>query len=183
MGIAIRKVPSWGWIGVGTTERGVAKVVLPQETKQAVKRKLLPFENDSAQTLAEQCADLLVRYLQGEPTDLSVVPIDWTAVPQKARLILQTLQQTVMRGQTVSYGELAHRCGLPKAARLVGWAMANNPVPLLIPCHRVVRSNGSLGGFSGGVALKQRLLLLEQVKGSALSCKEVNSNDALCLSH
>ncbi len=183
MGIAIRKVPSWGWIGVGTTERGVGKVVLPQETKEAVKRNFLTFDDGSAQTLAEQCVDLLARYLRGEPVDLSVVPIDWTVVPPKARPILQTLRQTVMRGQTVSYGELARRCGLPKAARLVGWAMATNPVPLLIPCHRVIRSDGSLGGFSGGVALKQRLLSLEQEKDSALSREEVRSNDAICLSY
>ncbi|MFA0746031.1 MAG: hypothetical protein LASZOEIN_002845, partial [Candidatus Fervidibacter sp.] len=56
----------------------------------------------------------------------------------------------------------ARRCGMSRAARLVGQAMAKNPVPILVPCHRVIRSDGSLGGFSSGITLKRKLLDLEQ---------------------
>ncbi len=174
MGWAIRKVTNWGWVGVGTTANGVAKVVLPQETKRAVVQQLRSFNdrtedagrgagNRTAQELAEKCADALMRYLQGEPVDLSAFPVDWEQVPPAARPILQRLRESVKRGQRVSYGALARLCGKPNGARLVGWAMAVNPVPLLVPCHRVVRTDGSLGGFSGGLALKQRLLALEGV--------------------
>ena len=67
-------------------------------------------------------------------------------------------------GQTVSYGRLAEMAGKPGAARAVGRALAKNPLPLIIPCHRVICANGKIGGFSapGGVTLKKRLLQLEQ---------------------
>ncbi len=64
-------------------------------------------------------------------------------------------------GQTITYGELARRIGPPGAARAVGGAMATNPVPILLPCHRVVGSGGTLGGFGPGIAWKRRLLALE----------------------
>jgi methylated-DNA-[protein]-cysteine S-methyltransferase len=67
----------------------------------------------------------------------------------------------VSYGRTVTYGELAARVGQPRGARAVGQAMARNPVPLVIPCHRVVASGGGLGGYGGGLALKRRLLDLE----------------------
>lgn len=162
MGAAIRKVEGWGWLGVGTTEKGVAKVILPQESKDEVENALSLFKNEVNQQLAEQCADLLASYLRGLPVALNDLPIDWSEVPKKHRRILETLRQEVKLGQTITYGELAHKCGIPKGARLVGQAMAKNPMPLLIPCHRVVRSDGSLGGFSGGVGLKRRLLDLER---------------------
>lgn len=64
-------------------------------------------------------------------------------------------------GQTLTYGELARKAGNPKAARAVGQVMAKNRFPLLIPCHRVVRSNGNPGGFGGGRNMKQKLLAME----------------------
>ena len=67
-------------------------------------------------------------------------------------------------GQTINYGELAKKAGRPSSARAVGNALARNPLPLIIPCHRVIRSDGSLGGFSalGGLSLKRKLLAHEQ---------------------
>ena len=64
----------------------------------------------------------------------------------------------------MSYGELARRLGRPRAARAVGQALAANPVPLMVPCHRVIRADGSPGGFGGGLDLKRRLLELEGVR-------------------
>lgn len=161
MGIAMGKVKGWGWIGVGTTEDGVAKVVLPKATKREVEKELREFNDGVNQGLANQCADLLACYLNGEPVALDQVPIDWENVPPAYRPILQTFKQISQVGQTISYGELARLCGIPKAARLVGQAMAKNPVPLLVPCHRVIRSDGSLGDFAGGVKMKGKLLELE----------------------
>lgn len=84
--------------------------------------------------------------LQGTPFQLSV---------------LRSLQE-VPYGETVSYGELAQRIGKPKASRAVGAANARNPLPIVIPCHRVIGSDGSLVGFGGGLDIKQKLLDLER---------------------
>ena len=71
-------------------------------------------------------------------------------------------------GQTISYGQLAHKVGRPKAARAIGRVMAKNPLPLIIPCHRIIRTDTKLGGFSapGGVTLKKRLIDLEHQSSS-----------------
>ena len=75
--------------------------------------------------------------------------------------VLTALQQ-IPYGETASYGEVAEKIGNPMASRAVGQANARNPIPIIIPCHRVVGSNGTLTGFGGGVAVKQALLDLEQ---------------------
>jgi methylated-DNA-[protein]-cysteine S-methyltransferase len=162
MGTAVRKVEGWGWIGVGTTEKGVARIVLPKSSKKAVEKALQDFRNEVNQSLAENCLQAISRYLKGEPVAFEQIPIDWDFVPPIYRRILLTLRQIVPLGQTITYGKLARRLGMPRAARLVGQAMAKNPVPILVPCHRVIRSNGSSGGFSGGANLKRKLLDLEQ---------------------
>ncbi len=162
MGMALKMVEGWGWIGVGVKENGVAKVVLPKGTKEEVEKELDSFNDDINQALASQCVNLLSRYLSGETVALEQIPVDWKTIPPVHRHILQTLKQLSQIGQTITYGELARLCGLPKAARLVGQAMAKNPVPLLIPCHRIIRSEGSLGGFAGGTDLKRKLLELEK---------------------
>lgn len=89
-------------------------------------------------------------------------PVDLSRVPAFERAVLQALRR-IPPGQVRSYGEIARALGKPTAARAVGTACARNPLPLLIPCHRVVRSDGGLGGYSlkGGVALKRQLLEAE----------------------
>ena len=76
--------------------------------------------------------------------------------------------ETVPYGQTISYGELAQRIGAPKAARAVGLANGQNPIPIIVPCHRVIGSNGTLTGFGGGVENKRKLLALERGQGTLL---------------
>ncbi len=89
-------------------------------------------------------------------------PVDLTRVPPFERTVLQALRR-IPAGQVRTYGEIARSLGKPTAARAVGTACARNPLPLLIPCHRVVRSDGKLGGYSmrGGVTLKRQLLEAE----------------------
>jgi methylated-DNA-[protein]-cysteine S-methyltransferase len=77
------------------------------------------------------------------------------------RLVWRQLQE-IPYGETISYGELARRVGNPKASRAVGSANGANPLPIVIPCHRVIAGNGTLGGFGGGLPTKQTLLALEQ---------------------
>lgn len=101
--------------------------------------------------------------LDGADVDLSGVPVDLDAVPPFERTIYGLLR-TVKRGETVTYGELAVRAGQPGAARAVGMAMGRNPIPVIIPCHRVLAGSGRGGGFSaaGGIATKFRLLQIER---------------------
>lgn len=77
------------------------------------------------------------------------------------RAVLETLARDVRRGQTIRYGELAARTGRPRAARAAGTACATNPVPIVIPCHRVLPSTGGVGNYGGGAPRKVRLLELE----------------------
>lgn len=99
-------------------------------------------------------------YLAGKEVSFSL-PINWERLTPFARKVSQELLKTRC-GQMLSYAELARRAGNPKAARAVGRVMARNPFPLVVPCHRVIGSSGSLTGFGGGLKLKARLLELEQ---------------------
>ena len=82
-------------------------------------------------------------------------------VPPFQKKVLSALRR-VPYGETISYGELAKKIGNPKASRAVGQANARNPIPIVIPCHRVIGSSGKLTGFGGGIAVKQTLLDLEK---------------------
>jgi methylated-DNA-[protein]-cysteine S-methyltransferase len=98
----------------------------------------------------------LTAYFEGAPTDFSSLTLDPRGTPFQLR-VWQELRR-IPWGQTISYGELARRVGNPKASRAVGQANAVNPIPLIIPCHRVINANGSLGGYSSGPDRKRWLL-------------------------
>jgi methylated-DNA-[protein]-cysteine S-methyltransferase len=100
-------------------------------------------------------------YLRGE-RDAFDVPLDLSSLTHFQSQVLQTVMR-VPRGEFITYAELARRIGRPKAARAVGQALGSNPIPIIIPCHRVLASDGGLGGYSGrdGVRTKARLLRLE----------------------
>ena len=105
--------------------------------------------------------DALSAYLEGESESLAL-PVDLRlARAPFRREVLETLHREVARGATISYGALASRSGHPRAARAVGTACARNPVPLVVPCHRVLPSTGGVGAYGGGVARKVALLELE----------------------
>jgi methylated-DNA-[protein]-cysteine S-methyltransferase len=105
------------------------------------------------------------RHLQGEPARFESTSIDWRGL-SPFRVAVYRALRGVAPGETVSYGELAKRVGVPGAARAIGRAMATNPFPLLVPCHRVLASDGSTGGFSapGGNTTKAKLLSIEGVE-------------------
>lgn len=103
-------------------------------------------------------------YFEGEPVDLSFIPLDMSDLTETEQAIYTALR-LVPYGQTTTYGELAARIGQPGAARAVGMAMARNPWPLVVPCHRVLAKGGALHGFSapGGLDTKRRMLVMEGV--------------------
>jgi methylated-DNA-[protein]-cysteine S-methyltransferase len=108
----------------------------------------------------------LRRLLSGERVDTSAVPLDYETTPFKRHVY--EFSRQIPPGQTRTYGELALAAGAEGAARAVGQAMATNPLPLLIPCHRVVAAGGRLCGFSayGGLVTKKKLLEIESGVGN-----------------
>jgi methylated-DNA-[protein]-cysteine S-methyltransferase len=104
--------------------------------------------------------DALSEYLEGDATTLTL-PVDLRLAHAPFRRAVLEKLRDVPRGETVSYGELAARAGSPKASRAVGTACARNPVPIVVPCHRVLPSTGKLGSYAGGPERKRALLTLE----------------------
>ncbi len=104
----------------------------------------------------------LTEFAAGERVTFEDIELDLDGVPAFHRKVLAACRK-IRYGETQTYAKLAAGAGRPRAVRAAGTAMASNPLPILIPCHRVVRSDGGLGGYSApqGVSVKQRLLLME----------------------
>ncbi|MEY2525159.1 MAG: methylated-DNA-[protein]-cysteine S-methyltransferase, partial [Ilumatobacteraceae bacterium] len=102
----------------------------------------------------------LDEYFDGRRTEFDL-DLDWRLSNGFRRTVLERLVADVHFGEVVSYLDLARAVGNPKASRAVGTAMATNPVPIVVPCHRVLRTGGGLGGYGGGLPMKQQLLTLE----------------------
>jgi methylated-DNA-[protein]-cysteine S-methyltransferase len=145
-----------GTIGVESTAEGLRRVRLPGGDSPRDDSK----RDGSAAVNTERAAAQIGEYLRGEREEFDVA-LDWTGVDATHRRVLETLREIAPFGTTVTYGELGRRAGIDDP-RDVGVLMARNPIPLVIPCHRVVASDG-LGGYGGGLELKQRLLELEGV--------------------
>jgi len=174
-------VPStWGPMRIAAGEDGVVAAELlgtEEGFRDGVARRQLgelvgleDVTDGRAADIGRLAATLLGAALAGDPVDLSVVPVDLSDRPAWDRLVLGAVR-SIGRGETASYGEIARRIGRPGAARAVGGAVARNPVGVLVPCHRVIAGDGSLGGYGaaawGGVtaalAVKRALLGLEGV--------------------
>ena len=102
----------------------------------------------------------VTEYFRGERTEFDM-DVDLGVLGAFERGVLEELTEAIRFGQVIPYSELAKRIGKPKAARAVGNAVGANPVPIVVPCHRVVRLDGSLGGYGGGIEYKERLLEIE----------------------
>ena len=122
-----------------------------------------------ADSLAARLATELAEYFAGERTEFDVDP-DWTLVDETSGKVLAELVRRAPFGRTISYGELAVAAGItdPVGARVVGQVLNANPWPVLVPCHRVVMADGSLGGFGSGVWRKEELLRHEDVLPATL---------------
>ena len=101
-------------------------------------------------------------YCDGDIGALAAVPIDLDGLPPFRRAVLETLHR-IPAGVLISYGKLGAEVGRPGAGRAVGQAVGANPVPVIVPCHRVIASDGSIGGFGGGLDVKRRLLAHEGI--------------------
>jgi len=156
----------WGYFGFAGTEHALCRTHLPGPEPEKIKARLLrnlpAAQFDRALFNAVQ--DGIAAYFAGERIELGPeIPVDLDALNPFNRSVLVACRQ-VQLGRTISYSGLAKMLGKPTAARAVGNALAKNPLPLIIPCHRIIRTDGKLGGFSalGGLTLKKRMLELER---------------------
>jgi methylated-DNA-[protein]-cysteine S-methyltransferase len=157
----------WGYFGLAGTDSSLWRTCLPvpqPDTAQSILlHNLQPVAScvpTSDKALFKALQGLIVAYFEGTPVEFSpATPVILNGLGDFTRSVL-TACHRIGFGQVVSYRELARHLGRPKAVRAVGNALAANPMPLIIPCHRVIRDDSSLGGFSapGGITLKERLL-------------------------
>ncbi|MFF4395645.1 methylated-DNA--[protein]-cysteine S-methyltransferase [Streptomyces sp. NPDC001480] len=120
-----------------------------------------PVEAPGSPLLAEATRQIRA-YFAGKRHTFEL-PLDWSLISGFNRQVLRELAAAVPYGAVVGYGDLAGRVGQPGAAQAVGAAMGANPLPVVVPCHRVVESDGGIGGFGGGLETKRKLLALEGV--------------------
>src|SRR5271154_5229397 len=156
----------FGTCGIAWNDSGVTGFQLPEDTEARTEQRLAVRAGDGPGDPPEWIRDLIARvklHLEGTAQDFSDAALDWTRVGGfPAAVYRQTL--AIKPGYKRSYGEIARRMGLGhEASRAVGSALAANPWPLIVPCHRVVSADDKMNGFSapGGVRTKTRLLALE----------------------
>jgi methylated-DNA-[protein]-cysteine S-methyltransferase len=136
----------------------VIEILLPSRQGRLDRFAAIPARHEAIDHLCEALHD----YLEGEPVELPTSDLDWERCSSFQRSVL-VAERTVPRGRVTTYGALAARVGKPKAARAAGTALAHNPFPIIVPCHRTLRSDGTLGGFGGGLPMKRALLEMEGV--------------------
>lgn len=152
---------------IAWNDAGINGVRLPEQTPSVTRARFVrrhPAAIESAPTPAvAQTIHDIVRLLSGEPLDLSHIPLDESGIPEFNRRVY-AIARTIPRGQTLTYGAIAKELGDPLLAQQVGQALGHNPIPILIPCHRVLGAKGKMVGFSapGGTDTKRRMLLIER---------------------
>ncbi len=153
-----------GTFGLAWTDAGVARVALPGRdrgmTEVWISRE--PAEPGFPDGRYADLPDRIRRYAEGERIDFEDVPLDWSGVPEFHRQAYDELLK-IGYGETTTYGAIARTLGDVTLSRAVGQAMGANPIPLIVPCHRVLGANSKPVGFSspGGVTAKMRMLALE----------------------
>lgn len=161
-----------GFVGIAWSEAGLTRLCLFQRDPASVERRLERLGATgagNAESNARGWVTALVRdiraYADGQEIDFSAVPVDLAGVDD-FRLAIYEAARKLGFGETTTYGELAKRAGQAGLPRETGQALGANPVPLVIPCHRILAAGGKIGGFSapGGSTTKERMLALEGVR-------------------
>lgn len=150
-----------GWLRVVAGRDGIRQVEFHRRLEEFAGSETAGPPDPSAddERLLDEARRQIDAYFAGTLSDFDL-PLDLSSLSLFARRVLRTLRK-VPCGSTLSYGELARKAGSPGAARAVGGVMAANPLPILIPCHRVVPASGGLGGYSGGEGSSSKRWLLE----------------------
>jgi methylated-DNA-[protein]-cysteine S-methyltransferase len=153
-----------GWVGILGSSRGLVRTTLPLPSAGEVERQLGDRLKGAVRS-DDSFAGLVKRlrsYFAGERVSFNDKPDPSSASAFQRRV--WEITRLIPYGETRSYGWVAGQLGKDGAARAVGRALGQNPLPVIIPCHRVVAKDGSLGGYSGGVGIKKELLRLEASK-------------------
>jgi len=154
---------TWGWAGVAESAAGIVSIVFPQATKSAAAaglrdRSAEPWQ-DAVSPRLHAAQKQLREFMAGTRRSFSL-PLDLSRGTEFQRKVWKALQ-AIPYGQLHSYRDLAVKVGGRRYARAVGGAVGANPLPIVVPCHRVVAQDRSLGGFSCGLSAKRQLLELE----------------------
>jgi len=156
----------FGWVGMAASPRGLLSITLPQPTEAAALHQLRdrwPEARFAAKGELAEVGDRLRRYFAGQAVSFDDLTLDMSQATPFQRRVWE-VTRAIPRGETRTYGQIARQVGSPRAARAVGQAMANNPWPVIVPCHRVLGSDGRLTGFGGGLdglEIKRRMLEME----------------------
>jgi methylated-DNA-[protein]-cysteine S-methyltransferase len=152
-----------GWMAIAFSESGLVGSTLPRPSQgEAVSQILALWPQASpAEEAIQPVKEHLLRYFHGERVEFNF-PLDLRMGTPFRRKVWEEVRK-IPWGQTRTYKEIAQEIGRPGAARAVGQALARNPLPIFIPCHRVIGATGDLVGFGGGIELKRKLLALEGV--------------------
>jgi methylated-DNA-[protein]-cysteine S-methyltransferase len=154
---------AFGWVGVAWSAQGLVSLTLPRPTEAGALSLLPPATELAPKAVPGLDVDVLVdklcRYFDGEDVTFDE-PLDPSVGTEFQRRVW-AVTRAIRRGQTRTYGQIAHEVSSLRAARAVGQAMARNPWPVVVPCHRVVGSRGDLVGFGGGLSMKRKMLAME----------------------
>ncbi len=154
---------AWGWCGVRRSQQGLTRLCLPVPTREeAVKAIGGGAVEADGDRLLDEVAKALQAYFAGEAVEFDV-PVDLGERGTFGERVLRACAR-IGWGRIASYAQMADAAGTPRGARAAGQALGRNPVPVVIPCHRVVGSDGRLVGFGSGLAMKCRLLELEGIE-------------------
>ena len=155
-----------GSCGIAWNDRGVVAFQLPEGSSSTTRATLISRVQGAIECAApvsiRRVVDAVTALLRGERTDLAFVPVDMDGLPEFHRRVYD-VARTIPPGATMTYGDIAARLGDPGSARAVGQALGRNPIPVIVPCHRVLAAGGRSGGFSapGGTKTKLNLLAIE----------------------
>ena len=150
-----------GRVFVGVSDRGVCDVAFGETSEEAYRARLARWAPEVIRDHGAVEATLgeLDAYFSGARRQFSVT-VDLRSVTEFTARVLRATRR-IPFGRVLSYGDIARRMGEPRASRAVGGALGRNPVPIIVPCHRVIARGGRLGGFTGGLATKRALLRIE----------------------
>ena len=159
----------YGWVAMGGSEAGLALLTLPKSSRKTALSEIKELAADAGEdtSVFSDLPNRLQRYFNGEKI-LFTDRLDLSGATTFQRAVWKATL-SIPYGETRTYAWVAQQMGKPRALRAVGKALARNPLPIIVPCHRVIASSGNLGGFSGGLALKKRLLELEAGRLGELS--------------
>ncbi|MFQ3549502.1 MAG: methylated-DNA--[protein]-cysteine S-methyltransferase [Armatimonadota bacterium] len=155
-----------GYIGIAEYDGKIKNIILPTKDKKELDKILYSLDNNQNLNMSEIIKVLISKldnYFNGIRENFKSIKIDTRNKTDFQKKVIDEVRN-IDYGQTASYSDIAKNVGSPKAHRAVGNVMANNEIPIIVPCHRVVKIDKSLGGFSGGLDMKIELLKLEGVK-------------------